>query len=341
MHRAGSAQVGFAKQFFAAYPWSRLEPLPAAVAWGVSHEARAVFNRRYHMKSGPVITNPGYGNPEVVRPAGPTDDEVGVLGLRCAASGDGDGSWLGALAGYALHYIGVPGDDHSLSADYFGEFARQLPAMLGAPCLAALGNGCSGDINNLDVIGGQAPNNDGGRHTARVAGLVAAAAQWALLGADSHDDAPLAAALREVPLLPRPAPSRADVARAAEIDARGWRTMAEGIFAAQVRRDPILYDEPRPTALTPTWVQAMRIGDLAIVGLPGEVFCGLGLEIKRRSPFAHTLILELANDSIGYLPTRAAFHEGGYEPASCDWLPGCGETLVEAAVVALGELGGA
>ncbi len=37
MHRAGSAQVGFAKQFFAAYPWSRLEPLPAAVAWG-DHE---------------------------------------------------------------------------------------------------------------------------------------------------------------------------------------------------------------------------------------------------------------------------------------------------------------
>jgi hypothetical protein len=34
MRRPGSAQVGLAKQFFARYPWQRLEPKPDTVAWG-------------------------------------------------------------------------------------------------------------------------------------------------------------------------------------------------------------------------------------------------------------------------------------------------------------------
>jgi len=65
-------------------------------------------------------------------------------------------------------------------------------------------------------------------------------------------------------------------------------------------------------------VQAFRIGDLALVGAPGEFFVELGLEIKRRSPFAQTMVLELANDSVGYIPTRRA--------------PGFGELIVETAV---------
>ena len=62
-----------------------------------------------------------------------------------------------------------------------------------------------------------------------------------------------------------------------------------------------------------TWLQAIRIGDVAIVGVPAEYFTKLGLDIKRRSPFRHTVVAELANDWIGYLPDRAAFELGGYQ----------------------------
>jgi len=90
-----------------------------------------------------------------------------------------------------------------------------------------------------------------------------------------------------------------------------------------------------------TWVQAMLIGDIAIVGVPAEFFTVLGQDIKRRSPFRYTYVAELANDWIGYLPDRKAFDLGGYQT----WTglhsfaePGTGEKVVDAAVELLEEL---
>jgi hypothetical protein len=83
----------------------------------------------------------------------------------------------------------------------------------------------------------------------------------------------------------------------------------------------------------PAQVQAVRLSDdTAIVMLPGEMFVELGLEIKKRSPFAHTILIELANDSFGYIPTKRAYEEGNYEPTNSTVLSGSGEKLVEAAV---------
>ena len=62
-----------------------------------------------------------------------------------------------------------------------------------------------------------------------------------------------------------------------------------------------------------TYIQVLRIGDIAFAATSGELFVELGLEIKKGSPFEHTFVVELANDYAGYMPTRAAFQEGGYE----------------------------
>ena len=87
-------------------------------------------------------------------------------------------------------------------------------------------------------------------------------------------------------------------------------------------------------------VMVIRIGDVAIVGLPGEAFCELGLEIKRRSPARHTLVAGLCNDAIGYLPTREAFEQGGYETmvGSTFYEPGSAQRLVDSAVAQLERL---
>lgn len=80
--------------------------------------------------------------------------------------------------------------------------------------------------------------------------------------------------------------------------------------------------------------------DLAWVALPGEIFVELGLAIKKDSPFKHTIIAELANGSIGYVPTRRAYSEGNYEPVSARCAEGSGEMIVEAALRLLRQLKG-
>ena len=85
----------------------------------------------------------------------------------------------------------------------------------------------------------------------------------------------------------------------------------------------------------------MLIGDVAIVGVPAEYFTGLGVEIKKRSPFKNTYVAELANDWIGYLPDVEAHQLGGYQT----WMGlhsyaelGTGERVVDEVVKMLEEL---
>jgi hypothetical protein len=80
-------------------------------------------------------------------------------------------------------------------------------------------------------------------------------------------------------------------------------------------------------------VQVIALGDeVAWVSLPGEMFVELGLAIKKGSPFASTLIAELANGSVGYIPDQPAYAQGNYEVVSARCAAGSGELLVEAAL---------
>ena len=60
-------------------------------------------------------------------------------------------------------------------------------------------------------------------------------------------------------------------------------------------------------------VQAIRIGNQAIVSMPFEVLVEIGLEIKDKSPFSNTFLIELANGGYGYLPPPNQHELGGYE----------------------------
>lgn len=86
-------------------------------------------------------------------------------------------------------------------------------------------------------------------------------------------------------------------------------------------------------------VQAIALGrDVAWVGLPGEVFVELGLALKKRSPFKHTFVVELANECLGYIPDRRSYAEGNYEPESARCAAGSGEKLVDVGAKLLTEL---
>src|SRR5690606_30856128 len=96
---------------------------------------------------------------------------------------------------YALHYVGgTPGSD--ITADYFGAWSRELTRLVGpsdnqvsarAPFLAALTNGCSGNINNIDFLR-EAPKVQPYEKISQVGRLVATEAcrVWQLISFTGH-----------------------------------------------------------------------------------------------------------------------------------------------------------
>src|ERR1700722_3766055 len=87
-----------------------------------------------------------------------------------------------------------------------------------------------------------------------------------------------------------------------------------------------------------TAITVVTVGDIAMVGIPGELFVELGLAIKATPNFARIFVAGYCNDLIGYIPTRAAYPEGGYEVDTARIAAGSGETIVDAALSSLAAM---
>ncbi len=84
--------------------------------------------------------------------------------------------------------------------------------------------------------------------------------------------------------------------------------------------------------LFPTEVQVLRIGDVYIVGLNGEVHVEYGLRIKRELPELKMWVNGYTNRDLSYVPDAAAFGVGGYE-VNVSWTTAEAEDiLVERAI---------
>jgi len=88
----------------------------------------------------------------------------------------------------------------------------------------------------------------------------------------------------------------------------------------------------------PVEIQALAVGEVAFVGIPGELFVELGLNIQRQSLFPYTVVVNCAHDDNDYIPTRRAFAEGGYGPTAALLAPGAGEEMAEQALRLLRKL---
>lgn len=295
---------------------SRLKP--AEIGQAVVPVPEEVFNRRWHMTEGAIQPNP-FGvvdkvrmnppgaSPELIRPAGPTDPDVFVLSVQTA-----EGKPLALLANYSLHYVGgVPGGQ--VSADYFGEFARQIQQRLAPDSkrghfVGMLSNGTSGDVNNINF---RQPRKraEPFERIRTVAGRVADAAEKAYRQIGHQPSVTLAMTEREISLAVRK-PNAEELARAREIvaqpDDTGLPRLARYYAQSSIR----LSEFPDKVKVK---LQALRIGRLGIVTIPCEVFAEIGLEIKRRSPLSSTFVISLANGYNGYLPTPEQHALGGYE----------------------------
>ena len=286
----------------------------ASLEFVPASEDRVSFNRRFHLKDGTVVTNPGISNPNVVRAAGPIDSDLPFILITK------DKQPVGSLTVFALHLDTVGGTEYS--ADYPGHLASELRREFGERFISVFGTGTCGDINHIDVSGRR-------RNHARLIGEQLAVS---VLSARPRQPliTPTLAALSARVTLPLRKVSETQVAAArANTPKIGTNQLP---FLTQVETVSTL-DLSRRGSTLDAEVQVFRLHpELAIVLLPGEVFAELGLAIKQASPFKHTLVIELSNDNPAYIPTEKAFKEGSYETVNSRIAPGGGERLVAEAV---------
>ncbi len=100
------------------------------------------------------------------------------------------------------------------------------------------------------------------------------------------------------------------------------------------------FDRDEPMESVEAELHAVRIGDVALVTTPFELFLDYGLQIKARSPAAQTLVVQLAGGPGFYLPTERAIQGGDYSahPAMAPVGGEAGRELVEAALAAIYDL---
>ena len=290
---------------------------PAKIAWGAVDLPGQVFCRRWLLKPGAEIFNP-FGEPDqakmnpgnrsdLLKPASPVDPQIVFFALQTPA-----GRPMGLLANYSLHYVGGTGPNH-ISADYFAAFADRIQELLGAdrldpPFVAAMSNGTSGNINNINFAVVREK-----RKPYEQIRLVADDCAQAVLKRYRelvwHEQVSLGMRQRELELGVRK-PTPAELAHARKVlggPQRADKFPHERNYAAKAIQQLESPDTVRVI------LQVLRIGELGITAIPFEVFSDTGLELKARSPFKPTFTIELANGGYGYLPTPEQHKLGGYE----------------------------
>jgi neutral ceramidase len=93
-----------------------------------------------------------------------------------------------------------------------------------------------------------------------------------------------------------------------------------------------------PDSVT-TEIQVLRLGDIYLLGLPGEVLVEVGFAIRKQAGVEKLFIVTLANDAVGYICHQQAYEEGGYEVESgTNLAQGAGEVIVEQALALINEI---
>ncbi len=307
--------------------------VPAEIARASGDCREEVHNRRWLMKDGTVRMNPGYQNPDAIRNAGPTDPQLGLLIARDPVTKKP----LALYANLALHYVGN-GKSLWVSADYFGYFAAAMQRIAGSEFLVTLANGTQGNINNCNFKQPARTSRHPYQQCERVANVVAAEAwkSWNLLrDEDFKTSGTVGANLIMIPFKAR-TPTAEQLA-----DAKRIQSNPESVSKSELTyaRELILLQDLPSEYDVP--VHVLRVNDLGIVGLHGEVFVEIGLDIKSRSPFLQTMVVGLANGSTGYIATDKALDEGSYETRLCRHVrspKGTGKLWTDTAVQGLNDL---
>ena len=292
----------------------------ADISFAASEAKGISFNRSFILKDGSYISLPRKTDLEnIAEPLADIDTTVSVL------FAERDGKRIGALINYALHQDTVHPDRPGYSGDYSSELSKLLKKEYGDDFVSVFNLGTCGDINHVDIN-----NYDAHREffNHRPIGKVLADA---VITADNNKTPVCGSvgAVKEFVALTKRKISFDDFGELSKKyfdEGHLYKVENLAVYYRNVTSDT---DD--------VYVQALRVGDVAIYALPGEIFVDFGFEIKKRSQSEKCIVIENCNSYLGYIPTEKAFEPNSnvYEIATCKnscHMPDSGSKLVNKAL---------
>jgi len=305
---------------------------------------RVAYIRLYRMKDGTTMTCPPIEDPNIDGPIGELDQRCHILRF------DQEGGHSIVVFNYGVHADTINGE--LLSSDWPGWMRRTLDKALdGVKCLCFVG--CQGDVGSTHVFpeGGDMNDTeisfDNEMKSPGMARFIGRALAGTVLQVYDKmeyvdvDDLKILHKTIEVDAN-RPAPEELPLAHkykdlhdAGRDDEIPYTAMALTIAVSEAIRMCNLEHGPDTFQLELT---GLKIGPVALIGIPGEPFTEIGVRIKETEGWKQIMPVCLTNGCEGYFPSPAAYAAGGYEARSSHFKPHVSDKIVEGSKALLDEL---
>lgn len=326
----------FRRKLVDAVKFAMADLKPAKMGWAIGSAPNIAFIRRFRMKDGSVRTNPGVNNPDILAPIGEVDERVNVVRF------DREGADSIVLVNFGNHPDTVGGC--KISCDWPGFLRRTVEQAIDhTKCIFI--NGAQGDVNHVNVhpTGGYLNDtfNDfddvsRGYGHARFMGRVVAGGVMQVYDKVKYVDVDSINYMEKMIQIPSNMPAPEEMEEAYYIDKlhREGRDnelpysgmllttkVAEAARKIRLEHGPEYFDMK---------LSGLAVGEVVLVGIPGEPFTGIGRGLKESDAFALVMPACCTNGALGYFPMKDAYDEGGYEAGSSRFRAGVAELIVEA-----------
>lgn len=306
----------------------------AKMGYGKGVAPNVAFIRRYVMKDGSTRTNPGVNNPDILRPVGEVDDSVNIMRF------DREGADTIVFVNFANHPDVVGGC--KISADWPGLLRTYVEKILdGTKCVFF--NGAQGDVNHVNVhpkdgdLNGMFMDFDdvarGYSHAQYIARVVTGGVLQAY-DKVKYVEVDSVISKQKVINVPSNRPDPKDIPEAHRINdlhnaGRDSELPYEGMMLTTIVAEAgrMVRLENGPDAFDMR-LSATKIGPVAVIGIPGEPFTGVGRGLKATEGFDMIIPCCNSNGKEGYFPMQDSYDEGGYEARSSRFKAGVGEFII-------------
>lgn len=320
-----------------------LKPAKMGYITGYAPE-RVAYIRRYKMKDGTTFTCPPIDDPNIDHALGELDQRVNVLRF------DQENGQTIVLVNYGLHPDTINGE--LISGDWPVWMAKTLDKALDG-VKTIFFNGAEGDVGSTNVhpTGGDMndteisfDNEMKSPGMARFVGRALAGTVLQVFDKVYYVDVDDIGITEKVIEIPSNMPNPEDMPLAKKYkqlhdegrdDEIPYTAMQLTTVVAEATRMCLLENGPETFSLNLT---GLKIGPVAFVGIPGEPFTEIGVEIKKAEGWELILPCCLTNGAMGYFPMMSAYDEGGYEAKTSRFKAGVAEIIIDEAKKLLDEM---